>query len=290
MRIAIRSDSGTQVGGGHVMRCLSLAIAARDAGHEVQFVCAEVDGHLGDRIAKSGFEVSWLSAKDLPASGEDIESWRPMPVAQDAEQTIAVLQDVSPDWIILDHYGLGGAWVKALRAALPDLKILALDDLDREPLFADFLLNPAAFPDTPISQPHMAMLKGPAHALLRPEFRTLRPNALKRRTGEVKSVLILPGMVDNLGFAAAALTAMRDLPGLKAEVVMGSQSPSVPQIKALVADVPNWSLTLDATDMAEHLHSADLAIGAGGVSAWERCCLGLPAVNVALAENQQPGV
>ena len=49
MRIAIRSDSGTQVGGGHVMRCLSIALAAREAGHEVRFVCAEVEGHLGDR-------------------------------------------------------------------------------------------------------------------------------------------------------------------------------------------------------------------------------------------------
>lgn len=290
MRIAIRSDSGTQVGGGHVMRCLSLALAAREAGHEVRFVCAEVEGHLGDRITSAGFKVSWLSATDTPAPESDIESWRPMPIAQDAEQTIAALQDFALDWIILDHYGLGGTWVKAMRAALPNLRTLALDDLDREPLFADMLLNPAAFPDTQITQQHMAMLKGPSHALLRPEFRTLRSDALKRRTGEVQNVLILPGMVDNLGFGAAALTAMRDLPNLKAEVVMGSQSPLVPQIKALVADVPNWSLTLDATDMAERLHSADLAIGAGGVSAWERCCLGLPAVNVALAENQEPGV
>lgn len=290
MRIAIRSDSGTQVGGGHVMRSLSLALAARDAGHEVRFICAEVEGHLGDHIANAGFEVSWLSATDTPAPESEIENWRPMPIAQDAAQTIEALQDYAPDWIILDHYGFGGTWVKAMRDALPDLRILALDDLDREPLFADMLLNPAAFPDTQITQPHMAMLKGPSHALLRPEFRALRPEALKRRTGKVENVLVLPGMVDNLGFGAAALTAMRDLPNLKAEVVMGSQSPSVPQIKALVSDVPSWSLTLDATDMAERLHSVDLAIGAGGVSAWERCCLGLPAVNVALAENQQPGV
>jgi len=31
---------------------------------------------------------------------------------------------------------------------------------------------------------------------------------------------------------------------------------------------------------------ADLAIGAGGSASWERCCLGLPALLVALAENQ----
>ena len=32
---------------------------------------------------------------------------------------------------------------------------------------------------------------------------------------------------------------------------------------------------------------ADLAIGAGGVTAWERCCLGLPSMLVTLAGNQR---
>ena len=32
---------------------------------------------------------------------------------------------------------------------------------------------------------------------------------------------------------------------------------------------------------------ADLAIGAGGSSSWERCCLGLPTLLYVLAENQR---
>jgi spore coat polysaccharide biosynthesis predicted glycosyltransferase SpsG len=31
---------------------------------------------------------------------------------------------------------------------------------------------------------------------------------------------------------------------------------------------------------------ADLAIGASGTASWERCCLGLPAILVTLADNQ----
>jgi spore coat polysaccharide biosynthesis predicted glycosyltransferase SpsG len=38
--------------------------------------------------------------------------------------------------------------------------------------------------------------------------------------------------------------------------------------------------------MAELMATADLAIGAGGSASWERCCLGLPALLVVLAENQ----
>ena len=35
---------------------------------------------------------------------------------------------------------------------------------------------------------------------------------------------------------------------------------------------------------------ADICIGAGGGSSWESCCLGLPSGNIALADNQMPGI
>ena len=38
--------------------------------------------------------------------------------------------------------------------------------------------------------------------------------------------------------------------------------------------------------MAELMFKADLAIGAGGSTSWERCCLGLPTLIVITADNQ----
>ena len=46
---------------------------------------------------------------------------------------------------------------------------------------------------------------------------------------------------------------------------------------------------VDVEDMADLMAGADLAIGAAGVSAWERCCVGLPSLLVVLAANQQRG-
>lgn len=43
---------------------------------------------------------------------------------------------------------------------------------------------------------------------------------------------------------------------------------------------------VDVRDMAALMADADLAIGAGGSTNWERCCLGLPGVVVETAENQ----
>ena len=41
-------------------------------------------------------------------------------------------------------------------------------------------------------------------------------------------------------------------------------------------------------DVAGLMGRADLAIGAAGSTAWERCCLGLPSIVLALAANQEP--
>lgn len=39
--------------------------------------------------------------------------------------------------------------------------------------------------------------------------------------------------------------------------------------------------------MAELMTNADLAIGAAGATTWERCCLGLPTIQLVIAENQR---
>ena len=38
--------------------------------------------------------------------------------------------------------------------------------------------------------------------------------------------------------------------------------------------------------MAELISKCDLAIGAAGTTAWERCCLGLPSIIITIADNQ----
>ena len=43
-----------------------------------------------------------------------------------------------------------------------------------------------------------------------------------------------------------------------------------------------------AARIADLMSGADVAIGGGGISAYERCCLGLPSILVVMAENQRP--
>jgi UDP-2,4-diacetamido-2,4,6-trideoxy-beta-L-altropyranose hydrolase len=51
--------------------------------------------------------------------------------------------------------------------------------------------------------------------------------------------------------------------------------------------MPNTCFHLQVENMAELMAAADLAIGAGGTTTWERCCLGLPSIVLVLADNQR---
>lgn len=70
------------------------------------------------------------------------------------------------------------------------------------------------------------------------------------------------------------------------DVVVGAINPWREEIRRLCAALPNVHYHCQVADMAACIARADLALGAGGTSAWERCCLGLPALTVVVAPNQ----
>jgi UDP-2,4-diacetamido-2,4,6-trideoxy-beta-L-altropyranose hydrolase len=74
---------------------------------------------------------------------------------------------------------------------------------------------------------------------------------------------------------------------LQVDIVLGTAAPSLATLASLASRDPRLTLHVDTRDMAALMAAADLAIGAGGSSLWERCCLGLPSLTLVLADNQQ---
>ncbi len=135
-------------------------------------------------------------------------------------------------------------------------------------------------------------LLGSVFVLLRPEFAELRPAALAHREQmtAIRNLLVACGGADpgNLTGAVLRLLATADLPdGCTIDVVLGAAFPHRAEIEEIAARLPaQTSVSVAVNDMAERISRADLAIGAGGGNAWERCCLGLPSIIIATAENQ----
>ena len=80
---------------------------------------------------------------------------------------------------------------------------------------------------------------------------------------------------------------MLDRPDIAIDVVVGNLNPYHDEIKILTSKIPNTSCHHNVENMAELMASADLSIGACGITTWERCCAGLPTIAIILAENQK---
>jgi spore coat polysaccharide biosynthesis predicted glycosyltransferase SpsG len=130
-------------------------------------------------------------------------------------------------------------------------------------------------------------LLGPRFALLRPEFGQMRAQT-DTRSGKVSRILVCFGGSDPSNQTAKALAAVARLPAIPSgiDVAIGMSHPHRDSVAALCRELPGAKLHHGARNMAELMAQADLAIGAGGVMCWERCCLGLPTVALHIAENQ----
>ncbi len=305
MKITFRVDASLKMGTGHVMRCLTLANALKEQGAECHFICREHPGNLIDKIQQAGFVVHSLplntntqafKQQRLNKENELFHAgWLGTSQAQDAQECQAILEAIQSDWLIVDHYALDKTWQQALQPYYK--KLMVIDDLgDREHL-ADLLLDQNYASTSEKYQglvpENCKILAGTQYTLLRPEFAQWREFSLKRRQNNpaINKILVTLGGVDPDNYTGKILAelAKADLsPEVEITIVMGATAPHLEAIKQQAAKMPFTSqVKVNVSNMAELMSNADLAIGAAGATTWERCCLGLPTIQLVIAENQR---
>ena len=224
--------------------------------------------------------------------------WLPVSQAQDAADCVPPIRAFAPDWIICDHYALSAEWELAAKAAA-GCRLMAIDDLADRPHAADLLLDqnlghtPADYAG--LVPPACRLLTGTRYALLREEFAAWREASLQRRAaqadkGYLKHILVNLGGVDKDNHTLAVLQALSgSLPAAcRVTVVMGKTAPHTAAVQAFADSAPYpCRVLVGANNMAELMAEADLAIGAAGSTSWERCCLGLPTLQIIAADNQK---
>lgn len=297
MRAVVRVDASEQIGLGHVMRCLALAQVLRSQGAEVDFICRTLSGHAMDLIRAQGFRVVVLRA---PTPGDAITErrtkhaeWLGVDWFVDRDETLSVLQTMEiPDWLIIDNYALDDGWERAMRGKVRN--ILVIDDLSDRRHDCDALLN-QNYAQDPRSQYHgllgdsARILAGPRYALLRPEFAAIRATVGKR-LNVLKRLLVFLGGADPHNETGKVLQALEhpDFEALTVDIVVGASNPHLRAIMDRCVSRPRWQTHSHIPDFHRLMVEADLAIGAPGSAAWERCVVGLPSIMIAVADNQHP--
>ncbi|HIQ22141.1 MAG TPA: UDP-2,4-diacetamido-2,4,6-trideoxy-beta-L-altropyranose hydrolase [Planctomycetes bacterium] len=280
--LVIRADGGRQTGLGHLMRCLALAQAWRQAGGPVVFLSHCPVAGLGERIAAAGCRL--------------VPIRRPHPDPDDWRQTEQALVDAlaqtasQPMWLAVDGYHFDPRYLE--NAAGTDARLLEIDDLGWGTAPADLVLNQNLGPETVAGRSAGASpaLLGPRYALLRPEFASWT----KRRPSVppvARRLLVTlggadPGNAASLVLQALAHVAVADL---QVEVLLGPANPHAQAIQRQARRTGRAvSVIPPSDDMARRMARVELAVTAAGTTCWELACLGVPAVVLETADNQRP--
>lgn len=289
--VVIRVDSSALIGSGHLMRCLTLAERMRNDGKNVCFICRDLAGNLCKIVEDKGFTLHLLPAHPPDDMLKGYAAWLTVPQAVDAAETAVILRQIQlVDCLVVDSYALDVEWEQKLRPLVHE--IFVIDDLANRKHDADVLLDQNFYREMDCRYNGLVptackLLLGPAHALLREEFYVAREN-LRTRDGVLRRILVFYGGSDRTRETEKAIHALvrLHLSSVAVDVVVGGSNARDKEIEALCASHDFLHCHIQVSNMAQLMENADLCLGAGGTTTWERCFLGLPAIVTAIAENQ----
>ena len=287
----IRVDSGMDIGDGHFLRCLTLVDSLKNKFERIIFISNQMPNHFLKRIKKNKFEIYKINGYSH-IQEEKLESKKKVNLVQkDSIETKKIIgkYENSSNWLIVDHYGIDYVWEKNIRENIE--KIIVIDDLANRKHDCDILIDQNFYERmekrySKLIPSFCEKFLGPKFTLLKPEFLKARKN-LKRKN-EFKRILISFGGSDPSNETTKALSAIIDLgKKYKIDVIVGTNNPNKKQIMKLCSKIPFCNFYEQVENMSKYMKRADLAIGAGGTSTWERCCLGLPTIVTSLSKDQE---
>lgn len=274
-----RCDASPGIGGGHVFRCLTLADFFHERGWSCTFLCSPETPETVSALKHSVYKI--ITADELCP-----------------DPSLLAAEEIQANLVVFDHYGLDRCYEELWREYAECLFVL--DDLADRPHDCDLLLDQTYGRDATDYKARVPenckVLAGVEYALLRAQFSDVREKVLfdrEKRKGRLEHLLVSMGSTNIHNITGTVLDALRVWSDsrLSIDVVMGTKSTALDDIRAIVREmndegIHTVNLLTDVSDMAALMAKADLAIGAGGTTSWERCCLGLPTVMVEIADNQ----
>jgi UDP-2,4-diacetamido-2,4,6-trideoxy-beta-L-altropyranose hydrolase len=273
--LLIRADASTRIGTGHLMRCLALAQAWKDAGGQVVFITSCQNEGLLHRLQEEEFDVRVLAC--------------PYPDLGDWDYTKDIVASYPNAWVVLDGYHFDEVYQQMVKQA--GHRLLVIDDMAHlKHYYADIILNQNLHADQLCysCEPYTRLLLGTEYVLLRREFLAWRD--WKREAPETaRRLLVTLGGSDPENYTLEVIQALQltDSPGLEATVVIGAGNPHAETLKASIRQgSPPIRLVSKVKNMPELMAWADVAVASAGTTTWELLFLGTPALFLILADNQ----
>lgn len=276
-KLLIRADASSEIGGAHVIRCLSFACAWKRAGGEAYFLRQPTGQSLDAYLQEYAIPIHEAS------QGLDEE--------QDARQTINFASEIKSQWILADGKHFGTKFQNEIKKAA--LRLVVIDDNGEAGEYnTDFILNQNIHASKSFYKkrnPQSKLLLGPGFALLRPSFLKWRGQKQKIKR-KVLHVLVTVGAADPTNVCPKILSALSGVQGEieKITIIIGGLNPNRESLEKLVCELKlPVEFKSSVQDMAKELREADLVIAGSGSTSWELAFLGVPSISLILVDDQE---
>lgn len=257
---------------GHVMRCLSIAEAARDNGVDAVFILADIQAE--ELIQSKQFRTIVLNS-----TWNDLEKELPNLLDLIAKENIETL--------LVDSYYVTEKYLATLNLVT---SVAYIDDLNSFHYPVDTLIAYANYwkkMNYEENYPDTKLLLGCSYVPLRKEFQNLPPKLIR---ANVENLLILTGGSDNLGISENILDHLRLGQYRNINVICGRYFEQFDYLKAKYSSCKNVHLHKAVDNIIDYMLDADVAISAGGTTLYELCATGTPTITYSFADNQLDNV
>lgn len=271
-KIYIRADMNEVIATGHIMRCLSVADAAREMGKEAVFITA--DEKPAKLLRSRGYEPVVLHTHWKDMEGE-------------LETLLSFLQKEGVTKLLVDSYQVTREYLAKLEEYT---EVFYLDDLDAFEYPVSNVICYANYCNKLSYANYKKVTKfylGTAYMPIRKAFQNCKPKRIKE---SVERIMILSGGSDHYHMIENIAEMFRDYDKVQADIICGAFYPDFQGLKDKFREYPHLHFYQNVSNLEEFMEEADLAISAGGTTLYELSAKGTPAISYAFADNQLKNV
>lgn len=264
----IRTDINDVIATGHVMRCLSIADAAKAMDEDVIFILADEQGK--NYIENRGYRTIILHT-----NWNDMES--ELPILQ------KIIDDKKIKSLLIDSYQVTDKYLKILSGYV---KTMYIDDLAQIIYPVDALICYMSHWEKLQHEKKYSntkLLLGLRYVPIRTIFQNLERKEIKK---DVESVLLLSGGTDPYNILVGLLDVIKNFSFKEITVICGRYYKHTDFLIQEYKGFPNICILKSVDNVEVYMKKADLAISAGGTTLYELCACGTPAISYAFADNQ----
>ena len=267
-KIYIRTDMNEIIATGHMMRCLSVADAAREMGKEAVFITA--DENPVEMLRNRGYESIVLHTK-----------WNIMET--ELEILISLIQEKGISKLLVDSYQVTPEYLGKLEEYT---EVFYLDDVDAFEYPVSNVICYANYYSKLSYADYKRDVKfylGTSYMPIRKVFQNCQPKKIKEA---IETIMVLSGGSDSYHMLEHIAELFKENKEVQLDIICGAFYPDFEGLKQKFADCSHLHFYQNVGNLDEFMEKADLAVSAGGTTLYELCAKGTPTISYSFTDNQ----